>query len=193
MVNRVHLTDRIHDKVGTYSLGMRQRLGIAQALLHRPSLLILDEPTNGLDPAGIRELRIYLKKIAHEEGVAVFISSHLLAEMQFMYDKIAVLRNGELVCIEKVSEIISRDLVQVFLEVDRSQVERTKMLISQFKQAVIISNHVNQWRIQMSKEQMPMLNQLLFNNQIRVEQLYVQEPTLEDRFFEIMERGQWLD
>lgn len=193
VVNRVNLTDRIHDKVSTYSLGMRQRLGIAQAILHRPSLLILDEPTNGLDPAGIQELRIYLKKIAHEEGVAVFISSHLLAEMQFMYDKIAVLRNGELVYIDKVREIGSRDLVQVFLEVDQSRVELAKVLVSQFEQAVIMSNQSNQLQIQMSKEKIPVLIQLFFNNKIQVLRFDVQEQTLEDKFFEIMESGQWLD
>ena len=71
VVKQVGLEKRIHEKVSTYSLGMRQRLGLAQALLHRPKFLILDEPTNGLDPAGIREFRMYLRKIAAEDGVSV--------------------------------------------------------------------------------------------------------------------------
>ena len=91
------LDKRIHDKVKTYSLGMRQRLGVAQALLHKPSLLILDEPTNGLDPAGIRELRDYLRKLAVEEGIAVFVSSHLLSEMELMCDKVAIIQAGKLI------------------------------------------------------------------------------------------------
>lgn len=92
VVELVGLTSRINDKVKTYSLGMRQRLGIAQCLLHKPKLLILDEPTNGLDPAGIREIRAYIRKLAAEEGMAVIVSSHLLSEMEMMCDRIAILR-----------------------------------------------------------------------------------------------------
>lgn len=93
----VGLKQRIKDKVSGYSLGMRQRLGVAQAILHKPSVLILDEPTNGLDPAGIRELRDYLKVLAVEENIAVFVSSHLLAEMELMCDRIAIIQNGMLI------------------------------------------------------------------------------------------------
>ena len=76
---------------------MRQRLGVAQALLHRPSLLILDEPTNGLDPAGIRELRDYLRHLTRTEGMTVIVSSHLLSEMELMCDRVAILQQGKLV------------------------------------------------------------------------------------------------
>ena len=89
VVSLVKLEERIHDKVKKYSLGMRQRLGVAQALLHRPSLLILDEPTNGLDPAGIRELRDYLRHLTRTEGISVVVSSHLLSEMELMCDRVA--------------------------------------------------------------------------------------------------------
>ncbi|MCK9906601.1 ATP-binding cassette domain-containing protein, partial [Frankia sp. Cpl3] len=84
VVQFVDLSHAIDDKVKTYSLGMRQRLGIAQALLHRPRVLILDEPTNGLDPAGIREMRQFIRRLAEEEKLAVFISSHLLSEIEMM-------------------------------------------------------------------------------------------------------------
>lgn len=97
VIQQVGLENRIHEKVSTYSLGMRQRLGLAQALLHRPKFLILDEPTNGLDPAGIREFRMYLRKIASEEGVSVFVSSHLLSEIELMCDRVAVIQNGQLI------------------------------------------------------------------------------------------------
>ena len=80
----VGLDKRIHDKVKTYSLGMRQRLGIAQALLNRPKVLILDEPTNGLDPAGIREMREFIRNLAEKEGLSVLVSSHLLSEIQLL-------------------------------------------------------------------------------------------------------------
>jgi ABC-2 type transport system ATP-binding protein len=94
IVHLVGLTARIHDKVKTYSLGMRQRLGIAQALLHKPAVLILDEPTNGLDPAGIREMRQLVRKLAAEEDIAVMVSSHLLAEMEQLCDRFGVVTEG---------------------------------------------------------------------------------------------------
>ena len=92
----VKLDHAIDKKVKTYSLGMRQRLGVAQAVLHRPQLLILDEPTNGLDPQGIREFRDYLRQLANE-GIGVLISSHLLSEMQLMCDRFAVIEKGKLI------------------------------------------------------------------------------------------------
>ena len=81
---------------------MRQRLGVAQALLHRPKLLILDEPTNGLDPQGIRELRDYLRRLTQEEGTTVFVSSHLLSEMELMCDTVGIIRHGKLIDIRQL-------------------------------------------------------------------------------------------
>ena len=94
VVRLVRMESRINDKIAKYSLGMRQRLGIAQAVLHHPKLLILDEPTNGLDPAGIKELRDVLKKLSREEGVAVFVSSHMLSELQLMCDRVGIIDRG---------------------------------------------------------------------------------------------------
>lgn len=90
------LTHRLEDKVRTYSLGMRQRLGIAVALLSRPKLLILDEPANGLDPAGIREMRNLLRRLSSEDGLAVFVSSHLLAEVELMCDRVSIIHRGNI-------------------------------------------------------------------------------------------------
>lgn len=105
VVREVGLEKRIGDKVGKYSLGMRQRLGVAQAMMHRPRLLILDEPTNGLDPAGIKELRDILKGLAHKEGVAVFVSSHIMSEMELMCDRVGVIAGGELRSVTTVQEL----------------------------------------------------------------------------------------
>ncbi|WP_276352273.1 ABC transporter ATP-binding protein [Cohnella caldifontis] len=102
----VGLDKRIHDKVKTYSLGMRQRLGIAQALLGSPKLLILDEPTNGLDPLGIKELRAFIRRLA-DEGMSLFISSHLLSEIQLMCDRVAIISHGEVIAVGKVEELIA--------------------------------------------------------------------------------------
>ena len=103
----VQLSHRLDQRVGTYSLGMRQRLGIAQALLGDPKLLILDEPANGLDPAGIREIRELLRKLATERQMSVFVSSHLLGEIEMMCDRVAIIHHGRILRDGPVKELIS--------------------------------------------------------------------------------------
>lgn len=100
----VGLGGRIKDKVSTYSLGMKQRLGIAQALLHSPSLLILDEPTNGLDANGIKEMRTLLKRLS-KQGIAILISSHILSEMENLCDTITIINKGEIVETKSMEDI----------------------------------------------------------------------------------------
>jgi len=107
VIDIVGLRARIDDKISKYSLGMRQRLGIAQAIMHRPKLLILDEPTNGLDPAGIKDLRDIFKRLAHKEGCAVFVSSHMLAELELMCDRVCVIDRGSVVKSMSMDEIHS--------------------------------------------------------------------------------------
>jgi ABC-2 type transport system ATP-binding protein len=103
----VSLAHRLDQRVGTYSLGMRQRLGIAQALLGCPRLLILDEPANGLDPAGIREIRELLRRLARDQQMAVFVSSHLLGEVELMCDRVAIIHKGQLLREGSVKDLIS--------------------------------------------------------------------------------------
>ncbi len=105
VIKTVGLEARIDDKISKYSLGMRQRLGIAQAMLHNPKLLVLDEPTNGLDPDGIKQLRDIFKKITRENACSVLVSSHMLAELDLMCDRIAILDRGKIVDIRTLSEI----------------------------------------------------------------------------------------
>ncbi|MFC5652849.1 ABC transporter ATP-binding protein [Paenibacillus solisilvae] len=123
VVELVGLKSRIHDKVKTYSLGMRQRLGVAQAIMHKPSLLILDEPTNGLDPAGIRELRDYLRKLSREEGITVFVSSHLLSEMELMCDRVAIIQAGKLIDVRSIRQgaPLASEASRVLFEVDQAE------------------------------------------------------------------------
>ena len=107
IVELVGLKDRIHDKVKTYSLGMRQRLGIAQALLSKPTVLILDEPTNGLDPSGIREMRQFIRFLAKEEGLSVLVSSHLLSEIQLLCDRVSIILSGKIIHTESVQSLLT--------------------------------------------------------------------------------------
>jgi ABC-2 type transport system ATP-binding protein len=104
----VSLAHRLEQKVGTYSLGMRQRLGIAQAMLGEPKLLILDEPANGLDPAGIREIRELLRRLAAEQHMTIFVSSHLLAEIELMCDRVAIIHRGRILNTGSVRDLISQ-------------------------------------------------------------------------------------
>ena len=182
VVKQVGLEKRIHEKVGTYSLGMRQRLGLAQALLHRPKFLILDEPTNGLDPAGIREFRNHLRHIAETEGIAVVISSHLLSEMELMCDRIAVIQNGKLIDI--------RDLQNT--AVSLYYIEPTSVQAG----SAVLEKHDYTFAVQgdgliveIEKKDVPVLTQQLFEAGV---QLYTVQPhvkTLEDQFLEMTGGG----
>lgn len=188
IVEVVGLKDRIHDKVATYSLGMRQRLGIAQALLHRPSLLILDEPTNGLDPAGIHELRNYLKKLAHEDGVAVLVSSHLLSEMELMCDRVGVLQSGKLVSIQSIRDFVREGGgSRICVAVEPAQVEQAKTLITSLNKEILSADQQGQLIIRMEKSAIPTVNKRLMDAGIEVYSIQAQGQTLEDKFLEITE------
>lgn len=106
VIDLVEMRYAIKNKVKTYSLGMKQRLGIAQALLNRPKLLILDEPTNGLDPAGIIAMRDLLTKLSHNENLSVLVSSHILGEMQQLCDRVAIINHGRIITTKTVDELL---------------------------------------------------------------------------------------
>jgi ABC-2 type transport system ATP-binding protein len=120
LADLVRLAERLGDRVGTYSLGMRQRLGIAQALLGAPDVLVLDEPANGLDPAGIYDLRALVRSLADDRGLGVFVSSHLLGEVEKVCDRIAIVHRGRALAEGTMAELTaggSRTLEALFLEV----------------------------------------------------------------------------
>ncbi|KGE16894.1 bacitracin ABC transporter ATP-binding protein [Paenibacillus wynnii] len=126
VVSLVGLQEAMGKKVKAYSLGMRQRLGIAQALLHRPKLLILDEPTNGLDPAGIREMRDYMRTIAEVEGISILISSHMLAEIEQICHRAVVIQNGKLVTVTQLgAEMDQSKEVTLTMRVDHTETAET--------------------------------------------------------------------
>ncbi|MDR4889063.1 ABC transporter ATP-binding protein [Fredinandcohnia sp. QZ13] len=180
----VGLEKRIHDKVKTYSLGMRQRLGVAQALLHSPSILILDEPTNGLDPAGIREVRDYVRKLAREEGLAVIVSSHLLSEMEMMCDRIGIIQNGSLVGVQKVTEFVSEEAsIRVQFQVD--DVEKALSILSTEYPALEVIQTEKGIEILTDQEMIPKINASLVKNEIQVYGIMQLSKSLEDRFLEV--------
>lgn len=156
---------------------MKQRLGIAQALLHQPKILILDEPTNGLDPAGIRQIRDYLQRLAKEENIAVIVSSHLLSEIELMCDRVVIIKQGEFVQEYNLHEQVKHDeTVVVAFEVD--QVQKANEIIKGKAQGNIIV-------VSAMKEEIPQLVKRLVNDDVLVYGVTVQNKTLEDEFLAI--------
>ncbi len=191
VVALVKLENRIHDKVKKYSLGMRQRLGVAQALLHRPSLLILDEPTNGLDPAGIRELRDYLRKLTRTEGITVVVSSHLLTEMELMCDRVAILQRGKLVDVMPIQHNTQgNDLAHTF-HIQAQPSEKALMVLGQLEgiEAVKLAQE-GSLEVKTKRELIPDILKNLIQNHVRIYSVQMVSKTLEDRFLEITEGGQ---
>lgn len=113
LINTLSMQDYINRKCKTYSLGMKQRLGLAIALINSPSLLLLDEPMNGLDPDGIHDLRVLLKKMSHEEGKTIVISSHLLTEMQNLCDEVIFIKNGSILGMEPVNGLLETRYLKI--------------------------------------------------------------------------------
>lgn len=184
VIKLVGLEKPINEKVKKYSLGMRQRLGIAQALLHNPSVLILDEPTNGLDPEGIREIRQYIRKLAEEKNVAVIISSHLLTEIELMCDRIGLIKNGELIATQYVETATSEEnTTQVELEV--SPIDHAKEVLQSNHELEVASTD-NGLKIQSDKDTIPEIIKTLVTNDVLVYQVTITKTTLEDKFFDLI-------
>ena len=178
VVKLVKLENRIQDKVSKYSLGMRQRLGIAQAILHKPNLLILDEPTNGLDPEGMKEMRELLLTLAKKEKMAILISSHNLAELDNLCNKVSIIKNGKIIETSDISGIKTQVGKQYkIFEVD--QMDRIEAL---FPEAIRIENH--KFKLDLPKEQIPEAVKKLVENQIKIYEVKEEEKSLEQAFFE---------
>ena len=183
----VELKERADEKVGKYSLGMKQRLGLALTLLHKPKVLILDEPTNGLDPAGIKKLRDILKEISHKEGVAVFVSSHILSEMQLMCDKVAVIDNGKIVKTEEIAKVEEEKTEIVELRV--KEVEKAVQILKE-KYEIEPKVEKNHIEITILTEQLPKVVKELAINDVEIKAVIPKEHTLEDIFFDATKGGE---
>lgn len=183
VIQLVGLDNAIGTKVGKYSLGMRQRLGIAQALLHSPSVLILDEPTNGLDPAGIREIRRYIRRLAVEENVSVIVSSHLLSEIELMCDRIGIIKNGKLIATNDLNEESDTDTSIVNLDVNPKE-EAIEVLRTM--PDIEVLETADRLQIRLKKDDIPQLVTTLVHRDIEVYGVNVMQTTLEDRFLEMI-------
>lgn len=179
----VHLDERIHDKVKTYSLGMKQRLGIAQALLGSPKLLILDEPTNGLDPAGIRELREFIHKLVKEENMSVFISSHLLSEVQMICDRVAIIHKGRMITVAPIEELMktASDRVEWIV----TPISKAKDILEAAEGVSEISIDNERLLCRMNIASISMWNKRFVENGIDVHSVKELVFTLEDLFIEL--------
>ncbi len=183
MLNLVHLTDAAHKKAGQYSLGMKQRLGIALAMLSDPKLLILDEPTNGLDPNGIIEIRELLITLVKEHHKTVFISSHLLAEIERMATHVGIINHGELLFQGSIKELESMNKPLVQIETDNTAdaanyLSRNNITVSDVTEQYIYLPYT-------SKQQMGEINTMLNQMGYIVYSINKQQQDLEKLFLAI--------
>ena len=183
LLDLVDLGDRGDSKFKTYSLGMKQRLGIAAALLPNPKLLVLDEPTNGLDPAGIHEIRTLLRKLA-DNGTTVFVSSHLLSEIEMISDYLVMLRQGKVIFSGKTIDLLAAQKPVIIAKPENSKdLARLCEVVSKLGERAVIKTDVVEVSgdINFSSK----LNKAAFDAGIILSSLTPVRPTLEDTFFEM--------
>ncbi len=176
VVKLVGLENRINDKVSKYSLGMRQRLGVAQAILHKPNLLILDEPTNGLDPEGIRSIRELLVNLAKNEGMGVLISSHNLSELENFCNKICMIKNGVIIETNDIYRI--KENIQSSYIIKVQNLEKVKSII---KQGIEIIDE-NKFKINIKEDKIPDIIKFLVENDIKILEVKEEMASLEEAF-----------
>ena len=183
LLELVDLGDRGDSKFKTYSLGMKQRLGIAAALLPNPKLLVLDEPTNGLDPAGIHEVRTLLRKLA-DNGTTVFVSSHLLSEIEMISDYLVMLRDGKVIFSGKTSDLLA---AQKPLILAKPENQKDLVKLNQIAQGLGLDSKIKEDLVEASADAnfAAKLNKAAFDAGITLTSLTSIRPTLEETFFEM--------
>ena len=177
VIHLVGLENRIQDKVSKYSLGMRQRLGVAQAILHKPNLLILDEPTNGLDPEGIRDLRNLLTTLAQKEKMGILISSHNLAELESFCNKVCIIKNGVVVETSNIDEV-KKEASEGNYIIEVDDAKKCRLIIGDISIA-IDNTHI---QVHCEKENVSFLVKKLVLQDIKIYSIREEMVSLEDAF-----------
>ena len=185
VLGEVRLSTRAADRYATYSLGMKQRLGVAAALLKDPELLILDEPTNGLDPAGMAEMRAFIRSLG-DGGRTVVLSSHLMGEIEQVSDRVGIIRGGSLVAEGTVEELRGRAGLRVRAE---PQAEAVR-LIGALPDVAGVTPVDGVLDVTVDAARAPAINRALVEAGIAVSELYAQKASLEDVFLELTAKGE---
>lgn len=188
VIELVNLKDRIDDKVKKYSLGMKQRLGLAAALISKPKLLILDEPTNGLDPTGIMDFRDIVKRAAKELKTAVFISSHMLSEVQQVCDTVAFINEGLIKSVESITGGDIRNDMDTLVVITKD-IEKCEELLKTLSFVHGAHRHEDSLVVELDENKAPELIFSLAENRIRVQEVYKKYIGLEERYMELVEGG----
>src|SRR5512139_3677759 len=183
-LDAVGLKSRAFEKVKTFSHGMKQRLGIAQALLTKPELINLDEPTSGLDPQGMKEVRELIKRLSMENEMTIFLSSHLLSEVELVATRMAVINHGELMVQGDVSELLGREATKYSIQA--SPLEAAVKLIDGLPWVEVVSTENGKIEVQVSPGHASELSRLLVTHGIDVFSFYPHR-TLEDFFLKVTE------
>lgn len=183
LLEMVGLSERYNSKVKTYSHGMKQRLGIAQALLHDPELIILDEPTTGLDPQGMKEIRELILRLSKEQNKTVLLSSHILREVELIATRMIIINKGKTKVEGTVDELLNPDQLKVTFEVD--DITKAIELLNHTNWNVeTVTNEKNEIVFQLSKNEIPKLNKYFVENGINVNAV-IPTRSLEDYFLKI--------
>jgi len=183
LLELVGLKDRAKSKVKTYSHGMKQRLGIAQALLHNPELIVLDEPTTGLDPQGMKEIRDLIIHLSKDEKKTIFLSSHILSEIELVANRMIIINKGRKIVEGDVSELLDSSTVKVTVEVENIESAKSVLESSSWQNQIdtIAGNKIN---FKLDRNNISELNKYLVDNSVNVEAL-IPVRSLEDYFLSI--------
>lgn len=185
MLELVGLEKRAYSKVKTFSHGMKQRLGLAQALLHDPELIILDEPTTGLDPQGMKEIRELIVYLSKEKNKTIFLSSHILREVELIATRMIIINKGKAQVEGTVDELLNAEILSVTFEVD--EIEKAIDLINNSQWKLILKNTIkNELLFEMKKNEISELNKFFVQNEINVNAV-IPVRSLEDYFLKITE------
>lgn len=188
MLELVGLAGRYKSKVKTFSHGMKQRLGLAQALLHDPELIILDEPTTGLDPQGMKEIRDLILYLSKTKGKTIFLSSHILREVEIIASRMIIINKGATKVEGRVEDLLNTDKVSVTFEVDDTAKTLDILALTMWKDN-FKSKEKNQLTFEIPKAEIAELNKYLIENSINVSAV-VPVRSLEDYFLKITEGGE---